>query len=85
MIRNIAVTPRREVARAIPAGKANVGAVIVSRCPPASDEMKARMLLGVTAVESHAAIALVEAAAEQRLRHAATSRVNGTDVADASP
>jgi hypothetical protein len=51
MIRNIVVTPCREMARAIPAGKANVGAVIVSRRPPPSDEMKARMLLGVTTVD----------------------------------
>jgi hypothetical protein len=51
MIRNIAVTPRRQTARAIPLGKASVGAVIVSRRPVSRDEMKARMRPGVTAVD----------------------------------
>src|SRR4029453_2704730 len=49
MIRNIAVTPRRETARAIPLRKTNVGAVVVRHPRPPRDEMKAPMLPGVTA------------------------------------
>jgi hypothetical protein len=48
-IRNIAVTPHRETARAIPLGKTNVGAVIISRRASPRDEMKAPMLPRVTA------------------------------------
>jgi hypothetical protein len=48
MIRNIAVTPRVETARAIPSRKTNVCAVGVSRRPPPRDEMKALMLRRVT-------------------------------------
>jgi hypothetical protein len=48
MIRNIAVTPRREAARAIPLEKSNIGAGIAARRSSPRDEMKARMPPGVT-------------------------------------